>query len=91
MVTVSVCVSLLGITEVYYTESNRVMVTQVRILPRPLNRCGHECGAVTRSKNVRAHLKYYGLKHEGRNSIGAIKRIRTKLQISQPGKRESGQ
>ena len=42
-------------------------------------------------QDVRAHLKYYGLKHEGRNDIVAIKRIRTKLQISQLGKRESGQ
>jgi hypothetical protein len=32
-----------------------------------------------------------GLKHEGRNNIVAIKRIRTKPQISQLGKRESGQ
>jgi len=63
----------------------------MKIGARPLNRCGHECGAVTRSKNVRAHLKYYGLKHEGRNDIVAIKRIRTKPQISQLGKRESGQ
>ncbi len=63
---------------------------KVRLLPCQLNRCGHECGAVTRPKNVRAHLKYYGLKHEGRNNVVAIKRIRGKPQISQPGKYESG-
>ena len=54
-------------------------------------RRGCECGIVTRPKNVRARLKYYGLKHEGRNGIVAIKRIRTKLQIFQLGKYESSQ
>jgi len=33
--------------------------------------------------------KYNGLKHEGRNNIVAIKRIRPKLQISQLDKYES--
>jgi len=31
-----------------------------------------------------------GLKHEGRNDIVAIKRIRTRPQISQPNKHELG-
>jgi len=38
----------------------------------------------------KADVSPHGLKHEGRNSIGAITRIRIKLQISQPGKYESG-